>query len=57
MSESSGMAPPRVGRRDNRPFRPGGMPPLFGDTAAALVVDDDMQLGAVLEYCPNGSTC
>jgi len=29
-------------------FRPGQMPPLFGDTAAVLVVDDDSQLTDVM---------
>lgn len=28
-------------RRIDYPFRPGAMPPLFGDTASVLVVDDD----------------
>ncbi len=28
-------------RRIDHPFRPGAMPPLFGDTASVLVVDDD----------------
>ncbi len=28
-------------RRIDYPFRPGAMPPLFGETAAVLVVDDD----------------
>jgi len=34
--------------RDNRLFRPGEAPPLFGDTAATLIVDDDEQLAEVL---------
>ncbi len=28
-------------RRVDLPFRPGDMPPLFGDTASVLIVDDD----------------
>lgn len=39
---------PRAARRERRPFRPGEMPPLFGDTAATLIVDDDVQLADVL---------
>ena len=39
------MTPERGGERsrarDDLHFRPGDMPPLFGDTAAALIVDDD----------------
>jgi FixJ family two-component response regulator len=35
-------------RRERRPFRPGEMPKLFGDTAATLIVDDDVQLADVL---------
>jgi len=38
----------RAARRERRPFRPGEMPPLFGDTAATLIVDDDVQLADVL---------
>lgn len=29
-------------------FRPGAMPPLFGDTAATLVVDDDPKIGELV---------
>ena len=39
---------PRPARRERRPFRPGEMPPLFGDTAATLIVDDDPRLADVL---------
>jgi DNA-binding response OmpR family regulator len=35
-------------RRDPTPFRPGRMPAVFGDTAAALIVDDDEQMAAVM---------
>jgi DNA-binding NtrC family response regulator len=41
----------RAARRPQRNdvvFEPGNMPPLFGDTAAALIVDDDDQMGRVL---------
>lgn len=31
------------------PFRPGDMPPLFGDTASVLVVDDDSSIVVLLE--------
>jgi ActR/RegA family two-component response regulator len=31
---------------DRSPFRPGRMPAVFGDTAAALIVDDDEQMAA-----------
>jgi DNA-binding response OmpR family regulator len=35
-------------RGDGLHFRAGDMPPLFGDTAAALIVDDDPQVAASL---------
>jgi DNA-binding NtrC family response regulator len=35
-------------RGDDLKFRPGAMPIMFGDTAAALIVDDDDQLARVL---------
>jgi two-component system phosphate regulon response regulator OmpR len=40
-------------------FRPGEMPPLFGDTTAALIVDDDPVLASVLEgiLAPEGYRC
>lgn len=40
-------------------FRPGLMPPLFGDTAATLIVDDDPVVAAVLEtiLAPEGYHC
>jgi two-component system phosphate regulon response regulator OmpR len=40
-------------------FRPGEMPPLFGDTAATLIVDDDPVLAAVLDalLAPEGYQC
>jgi DNA-binding response OmpR family regulator len=40
-------------------FRPGDMPPLFGDTTAVLIVDDDPVLAAVLESLlkPEGYHC
>jgi DNA-binding response OmpR family regulator len=40
-------------------FRPGEMPPLFGDTAAVLIVDDDPVLATVLESLlkPEGYHC
>jgi DNA-binding response OmpR family regulator len=45
---SEGERATRGPQRDELVFRPGDMPPLFGDTAAALIVDDDEQMGAVL---------
>lgn len=40
-------------------FRPGAMPPLFGDTTAVLIVDDDPSLGRLLEtiLAPEGYRC
>jgi DNA-binding NtrC family response regulator len=40
-------------------FRPGLMPPLFGDTAATLIVDDDPVVGSVLASLlePEGYRC
>lgn len=40
-------------------FRPGEMPPLFGDTAATLIVDDDAVLAQVLASVlePEGYHC
>src|SRR4029079_13552738 len=38
----------RHGRHEELHFRVGDMPPLFGDTAAALIVDDDDQVAASL---------
>lgn len=40
-------------------FRPGEMPPLFGDTAATLIVDDDPVVGEVLKGLlePEGYRC
>ncbi len=35
-------------RREELRFRPGEMPPLFGDTAAALIVDDDEMIAELL---------
>lgn len=46
------MSKPLGSGRDRRmdyPFRPGEMPPLFGDTAAVLIVDDDPRVVTVLE--------
>ena len=34
---------------DELRFRPGQMPPLFGDTAATLIVDDDQVFAQVLQ--------
>lgn len=47
------------GRHGELRFRPGLMPPLFGDTAATLIVDDDPVLAAVLEsiLVPEGYRC
>lgn len=51
--------PGDFGRHRELRFRPGGMPPLFRDTAAALIVDDDPVLAAVLEtlLVPEGYHC
>ncbi|MBA3652606.1 MAG: response regulator [Actinobacteria bacterium] len=40
-------------------FRPGGMPPLFGDTAATLIVDDDPAIAVLLCHIlePEGYHC
>lgn len=40
-------------------FRPGLMPPMFGDTAATLIVDDDPVVASVLEsiLSPEGYRC
>lgn len=46
-------------RRLDYPYRPGAMPPLFGDTASVLLVDDDPAitelLASILE--PEGYEC
>lgn len=41
------------------PFRPGEMPPLFGDTSALLVVDDDPTIAGLLAAMlePEGYDC
>lgn len=41
------------------PFRPGEMPPLFGDTTALLIVDDDPVMVELLERMlrPEGYDC
>lgn len=46
-------------RRMSMPFRPGAMPPLFGDTASVLVVDDDPDVLDLLESMlePEGYRC
>jgi two-component system, NtrC family, C4-dicarboxylate transport response regulator DctD len=46
-------------RRIDLPFRPGEMPPLFGDTAALLIVDDDPATVRLLEAMlePEGYEC
>lgn len=40
-------------------FRPGEMPPLFGDTAALLIVDDDKHVANILTMTlePEGYKC
>ncbi|HVE94285.1 MAG TPA: response regulator [Acidimicrobiales bacterium] len=40
-------------------FRPGAMPPLFGDTTSVLVVDDDATVGRLLAaiLAPEGYRC
>jgi DNA-binding NtrC family response regulator len=51
--------PDDIGRHGELRFRPGLMPPLFGDTAATLIVDDDPVVAAVLEsiITPEGYRC
>jgi PAS domain S-box-containing protein len=49
MSAGSEGDLPKVGRGASQLFRPGSMPPLFGDTAATLIVDDDVHIGEVLK--------
>lgn len=51
--------PEDSGRHGELRFRPGLMPPLFGDTAATLIVDDDPVVAAVLEtiLSPEGYRC
>jgi putative two-component system response regulator len=46
-------------RRTDLPFRPGAMPPLFGDTTALLIVDDDPGAAALLDemLTPEGYDC
>lgn len=41
------------------PFRPGAMPPLFGDTSSLLIVDDDPRIVDVLANMlePEGYDC
>src|SRR5438309_32115 len=38
-----------VGRSRLR-FRPGGMPPVYGDTAAVLIVDDEPAVASLLMH-------
>src|SRR5438477_10092031 len=56
-----GMSPPkeRDGRHRDLRFRPGQMPPLFGDTAAVLIVDDDERVATLLTLAlePEGYNC
>lgn len=46
-------------RRIDYPFRPGAMPPLFGDTASVLIVDDDPKVVEMLTSMlePEGYDC
>ena len=50
---------PREERHDQLRFQPGAMPPMFGDTAAALIVDDDPVVAALLADVlePEGYQC
>lgn len=47
------------GRHGDMRFRPGLMPPLFGDTAATLLVDDDPVVTTLLDaiLTPEGYHC
>src|SRR2546423_14602168 len=49
----------RDGRHGDLRFRPGQMPPLFGDTAAVLIVDDDEHAATILTLAlePEGYEC
>ncbi|HUR77355.1 MAG TPA: response regulator [Acidimicrobiales bacterium] len=51
--------PDDFGPGDDFRFRPGEMPVMFGDTAAALIVDDDPVLASVLGslLTPEGYHC
>lgn len=49
MASASTDGAPGGRRGAGRLFRPGGMPPLFGDTAATLIVDDDPRTAEALE--------
>jgi DNA-binding NtrC family response regulator len=53
MTENAGGGLPLRQRKGRRLFRPGSMPPLFGDTAATLVVDDDEQVAEALRRLLN----
>lgn len=46
-------------RRIDLPYRPGAMPPLFGDTSSLLIVDDDPHVVHLLESMlqPEGYDC
>lgn len=46
-------------RRIDLPFRPGEMPPLFGDTSSLLIVDDDPHVAVLLQAMlePEGYDC
>ncbi len=48
MAKSPGSGSDRRRWSDDLRFRPGNMPPLFGDTAATLIVDDDQLLAQVV---------
>ena len=53
------MSTADFGRHGELLFRPGLMPPLFGDTAATLIVDDDPVVANVLATIlePEGYRC
>lgn len=47
-AETVGTSGPGEERHDRLRFRPGCMAPMFGDTAAALIVDDDGDIAELL---------
>ena len=56
---SDGTSRPRRIRRNTLRFRPGDMPPIFGDTASALIVDDNDDIATLLSRIlePEGYRC
>ena len=59
MGVSDGVSGRRSARRNTLRFRPGDMPAIFGDTASALIVDDDEHIAVLLSRVLEGEgyTC